>query len=262
MNIDTGWLRAGFVLLTTLLVWTGVAQAQRLGNGDGGRAQVTRAELEYMLAQVEGTSGSADVDEQELVRLRREAGLIRARLEEGDFQTGDRIELYVEGEGALTGEFTVSAGRVLRLPQVGDIPLAGVLRSELEEHLREQLSRFLRDPVVRARSYIRVTILGEVGNPGYYSVPTESLVTEALMQAGGPTRAANVTGIRIERDRQRIWQGRTMEQAVVEGRTLDQLSLRAGDRIILPKKRTLDARTLLHGAWIISSVVTLVTLIF
>src|SRR2546430_14391553 len=89
------------------------------------------------------------------------------------FQVGDRILLHVEGDSALTDTFTVVAGPALRLPDIGEISLAGVRRTDLEAHLTQQLSRYIKDPVVQARALIRVSVVGEVTRPGFYAVPVD-----------------------------------------------------------------------------------------
>jgi protein involved in polysaccharide export with SLBB domain len=74
-----------------------------------------------------------------------------------------------------------------------------------------------------------------VGAPGFYLLSSDELLTDALMRAGGPTGDAKVTSIRIERGDRKIWEGDPLQQAIAEGRTLDQLNLQAGDRIVVPQ---------------------------
>ena len=194
----------------------------------------TRKQLEELLDRLELASGSAAYDGDLRERARYEAALVRHRLQEGDFQVGDRILLRVDVEEALSDTFVVQEGRMLDLPEIGDVPLSGVLRAELEGHLTDYLARFLRDPVVRARSLVRLAVLGAVNRPGFYFLPSESLVDDALMTAGGPSTSANITDIRIERGEDPIWEGDPLQDAIVEGRTIDQLNLLAGDRILIP----------------------------
>jgi protein involved in polysaccharide export with SLBB domain len=122
---------------------------------------------------------------------------------------------------------------MITLPLFGDIPLTGVLRSEIEEHLTQELGRFIRNPVVRAEGLLRVSIQGSVGSPGFYVVPANMLLSEALMVAGGPG-TSNLDGLRIERGTERLMEGDDLREAVRQGRTLDQLNLQAGDQIYLP----------------------------
>ena len=88
-----------------------------------------------------------------------------------EFQIGDRILLRVEGDSSLTDTFTVSRGPALVLRVIGELSLAGVRRADVEPYLARQIGRFLKDPVVHARALIRLSILGEVGRPGFYAVP-------------------------------------------------------------------------------------------
>jgi protein involved in polysaccharide export with SLBB domain len=114
--------------------------------------------------------------------------------------------------------------------------LVGVLRSELENHLRSVLGQYLRNPVIRARSYIRISLLGEVAQPGYYVVPTDMVLSDALMRAGGPSGNAKLPAIRVEREGRAIWADQALQQAIAQGRTLDQLGLQAGDQVVVPRK--------------------------
>lgn len=185
------------------------------------QAYASRATLEQELRAVQG---------------RDEARLIKARLDSGDFRSGDRILLTVEGEKELSDTFTVGMAAELTLPQIGVIPLTGVLRAELSTRLTQALGRYLRSPVVRVRSLIRVSIEGEVGRPGFYALAPEMALMDALTAAGGLTRDAKLEKARIEREGAIVMSGRTLESAVRSGRTLDALNLRAGDRVFVPRR--------------------------
>jgi protein involved in polysaccharide export with SLBB domain len=262
MNASFRCFASAAVLLCAMTWGPGPAAAQVTAEWDAARVYVTRDALGGMLAQLEEAASSQAYSERLRERARGEASLIRTRLEEGDFQVGDRIHLRVEGEEALSDTFSVSAGRVLDLPSIGRISLGGVLRSELEDHLRQELGRFIREPAVRARSLIRVSITGEVASQGYYVVPTESVLSEALMMAGGPTREAKLDGIRIERGRESIWHGEELARAITEGRTIDQLNLRAGDQIVVPQQQRRDGMEILRNVlMIVPAITVLLTLI-
>jgi protein involved in polysaccharide export with SLBB domain len=150
-------------------------------------------------------------------------------------QVGDRILLQIEGDSTLTDTFTVSAGPALSLPGIGAVALAGVRRADLEAYLTRELARYLKNPVVHAHVLLRLSIAGEVEHPGFYAVPSDLVLADALMRAGGPTRDAVITKLRIERDRARIWEGESLQRAIAQGRTIDQLGLRAGDRVVIPR---------------------------
>jgi polysaccharide export outer membrane protein len=220
-------------VLASLCIFAGQAAAQVRG-WDATGLHATRAELQELLARYEAAASSSGGGG---AQVRMEAATIRQRLEEGDLRVGDRVLLLVEGHTQLSDTFNVVAGRKLVLPDIGDVPLAGVLRSELQEHLTAQLGRFVRNPTVRVRSLIRLEVLGLVAAPGFYAIPSDVLVTDALMLAGGPAPDADIDRVRLQRGREVLWEGDRLRAAVIEGRTLDQLGVRAGDGIFVPEKR-------------------------
>jgi len=184
----------------------------------------------------------------------REAAAIRARLARGDFSVGDRILLQVEGEPTLSDTFTVGLGGQLTLPLVGAVPLGGVLRSELQEYLTRRLAQNLRDPEVRTRSFVRLSIQGAVTHPGYFGVPADALLSDAVMAAGGTTQEANVARLRIERNGKPLWEGKALQQAIAEGRTLDDAGLVAGDQYIVPRRGGATAGDVLRFGGVLLSI--------
>lgn len=218
----------------------GPASAQQPGWDPRG-VQLTRGELEQMMEQYQMTATSSAESGEARAHARAEAELIRQRLSDGDLQVGDRIELVVEGHSDLNDTFNVVAGRMLVLPAIGEVPVGGVLRSELQQHLTTEIGRYIREPVVRARALVRLQIIGAVGVQGFYTVPSDVLVSDALMLAGGPAAAADLRKMTIQRGPTVIWSGDALQQAIQNGRTLDQLSIQAGDGIHVPARGgTLD----------------------
>ena len=216
---------AGAPFLLFFLAAARPGAAQQATRHDVGPSLATREQLQQALARLERDAHHPE-----------EAALIRSRLESGDFQAGDRIVVRVEGEQQLSDTFTVGPGPALLLPQIGDVPLGGVLRSELPERLEGHVARYVREPVVRVRPLIRVLVEGDVGKPGFYAVPPDLPLADVVTVAGGLTQRAKASGMRVERAGDVIWQGAPLQQALGRGLTLDQLSLRAGDRVFVPTR--------------------------
>jgi protein involved in polysaccharide export with SLBB domain len=163
------------------------------------------------------------------------------------FQAGDRILLLVEGDSALSDTFTVVAGPALQLPNIGEISLAGVHRSDLEAHLTRELGRYLKNPVVQASALIRVSVVGEVIRPGYYAVPIDLVLADALMLAGGATQTARVDRLSILRGNSALWSGNKLQGEIARGATLEELGVRAGDRIQVPGQRDPESQWRIIG---------------
>jgi polysaccharide export outer membrane protein len=169
------------------------------------------------------------------------AAALRAQQASEGFQPGDVIQLDVEGDTVFTGTFTVGPGPSLTLPVIGAIPLEGVRRSEVEQHLKRHLGRYFKNSVVHAKALIRLSIVGEVTRPGIYAVATDLVLADALMVAGGPTALAKFTATRIERGGGRLVDADRLQQALAQGMTVDDLRLRAGDRIFVPRQRDAES---------------------
>lgn len=177
------------------------------------------------------------------------------------FQVGDRVLLHVEGDSVLSDTFTVVTGPALRLPEIGEISLEGVPRTEIEAHLTKELGRFLKDPVVEARALIRVSVLGEVVRPGYYAVPVDLVLADALMVAGGATTDARVEQLKIMRGSAALWSGNRLQSEIARGATLEQLGMRAGDRIQIPRSHHDPESKWRIAGIVITSLATAVTVI-
>ncbi|HWP38052.1 MAG TPA: polysaccharide biosynthesis/export family protein [Gemmatimonadales bacterium] len=200
------------------------------------KVYATRADLENRLAYLDQVLASTAYSDGLKRRATEEVQGIRERLRRGDFQVGDRILLEVEGEAALTDSFTVAEGPRLRLPVIGDLEMSGILRAELETHLSERLARFLRQPRLRARPLMRIGVDGAVARPGFVTVPAELVLADVLVAAGGASPTARTDRIRVERNNVAILEGAEVENALREGRTLDQLGIQAGDRLVVPQR--------------------------
>jgi protein involved in polysaccharide export with SLBB domain len=222
--------------LVALVVFScpALASGQLLLDADPGSSVRSRAELEELLGLYEEAIRSPAYSATVKQDLAEEADRIRSRLQDGDFKLGDRIVLSVQGEPTLPDTVAVEGGPKITLPLFGEISLRGVLRSEVEGRITEALSVFLRDPVVRAEGLMRVSVQGAVGAPGFYVVPADMLLSEALMTAGGPGQTAQLEDLRIERGVEVLMEGDALQEALRQGLSLDQLNLQAGDQVVVP----------------------------
>ena len=167
---------------------------------------------------------------------RNKAAALRVRLRDGDFRAGDRIRLVLDGSVTQDDTIPVVAGSKVQLKDVGEISLAGVLRSELQSHMSTQIARFMKDVRVRATPLVRLSVLGPVGKPGFFYMPPDIPLGDAVMRAGGPSGNADLNKSVIRRNTEELYDSRNTRTAMNEGLTLDQLSLRDGDSIEVGEK--------------------------
>jgi hypothetical protein len=171
-----------------------------------------------------------------------EAWLLRNRLEKGDFQEGDRIVIMLESTVAKSRIDTVvvRAGKVVQFPQMDDLKLEGVLRSELTDAVEKHMARYLRDPRARTTPLIRIAVMGSVGRQGYYDTAADIPLTDLIMKAGGPGGDTDLGKIIIRRGSDIIWSGDDTKTAVHDGLSLDRLHLRAGDEVYITPRRNIS----------------------
>jgi hypothetical protein len=217
------------------------------GAQTGGSVQPSaRREFESR-AEIEAQAKTAEAQHRP-----NEAWLLRQRLEKGDFQDGDRIVIHVQGNALMPKDFaaipetnTVRAGRRLEFYRMADLPLDGVLRSELNDKLTEHFAQYIREPIVRSTPLVRVAVIGLVGKPGYVYTLADNPLSDVIMQAGGPGTDANMAGIVIRRGADVIWDAQDTRAALADGMSLDRLHLRAGDEIFVPQQNHISWMTAL-----------------
>lgn len=225
-----------------LAVGTAVAVAQeRPQTARERQLYMTRAELVALVDFYDRSEASPAYSPRLRERAAFLGGVVQDRLTEGDFQVGDRVVVTLEGATPTSDTLAVGQEKKLHFPELGDVPLAGVLRSELQGVLAEYLGSYVRDPQLVAQALIRIQLSGSVGAPGFYTMPSEVPLPDAIMLAGGPAGNVDLGAIRIERRGRTIISGDRIQDALAAGQTLDQLGLQGGDHIVVPQQFPLGA---------------------
>ena len=196
---------------------------------------------------------------------RAEAAALRARLREGDFRVGDKIAMRTESSlnlpeslaEVLNATHTLRENKVLRLPNMPDLSLDGVLRSELDSVLNAHLARSLRSVRAHAEPTLQVLVSGPVGKPGYYPAEPDMLVTDVIMQVG-PAGNADLRKSVLKRDGKEIVSRDSLQAAIRNGATLDRLDFRSGDELVVGERSTRNWMTYLSAISALSGIAWLV----
>ena len=108
--------------------------------------------------------------------------------------------------------YTVNAEGEIDFPVIGKIHVAGMKREEIAKFIKDKLiaDNLVKDPVVTVEFMnLYVSVLGEVNNPGRFSIDRDRLtVLDALSMAGDLTIYGNrykVLVLRQEGDTQRVY---------------------------------------------------------
>lgn len=97
--------------------------------------------------------------------------------------------------------YLVSSSGTIQYPGLGAVNVQGMTRTEIINELTERLTQFVTDVTVDVRILnFKVTVLGEVQNPGVYTIKDERLtVPQALGLAGDLTSDGKRNNIMILR---------------------------------------------------------------
>lgn len=114
-----------------------------------------------------------------------------------------RIQVYHE-PGLSLEDAQVTAAGMVRMPLVGDVPVAGLSAGEASDVIAGRLGdRYLVSPqvtvFVKKAVSRRITVDGEVREPGLFPVEGRLGLVQAVAMAKGPTRLASLKQVVVVR---------------------------------------------------------------
>jgi polysaccharide biosynthesis/export protein len=119
---------------------------------------------------------------------------------------GDIIDINVWEQKDLTTEVMVRPDGTITMPLVGDLQAKNKTPTQVRDDIKKALANFLKlqagnEVTVAVKTYAsyRFTVNGEVSRPGLYTNPDYVRVSDAIALAGGPTRWAKRSDIRVLR---------------------------------------------------------------
>jgi len=115
----------------------------------------------------------------------------------------DVIQVFVWKEPELSTDVVVRPDGNVSLPLIGELPAHGKTSVQLQGEIAWKLSEYLAEPIVnvivKEVNSAKVSVLGEVKNPGVYKIGNRATLLDAVAMAGGFTEYAkrdNITVIR------------------------------------------------------------------
>jgi hypothetical protein len=201
-----------------------------------------------LIAQTSGSPASPPLGRVQLQAMARaadsagrkeEAFTLRTRLQNGDFEVGDRITVTYKGlvlKG--TEEDTVQAGRILHLQTpLGDMNLTGMLAPELQDSLNARVAMYFKNTPVQATVMLRLAISGAVRSAGFFYVKPDTPLSDLIMKTGGQDPNADLQNVIIRRGTQVLWTNQDVRSALLDGVTVERLNLEPGDEVVVGAKQ-------------------------
>src|SRR5438094_542285 len=150
---------------------------------------------------------------------------------------GDDLTINVWGAVDSTLVRTVDRNGRIVLPKVGDLRIWGLSFVQADRLIRDELARYFRGfqtsvTMGRLRT-VNVYVVGEVCQPGVYTLSSLSTVTNGLFSAGGPTKLGSLREVRLIRGGYQVARLDLYDFLQRGDRTRDY-RLESGDTIFVP----------------------------
>lgn len=153
---------------------------------------------------------------------------------------GDEIEVTVYRHDNLTRTIVVPPSGIIFVPLAGEMNVMDVSAAELRRVITRGMSEYIVSPQVNVEVKVRrsqkVIVLGEVHNPGVYTIHGPIHALEAIGLAGGFTPEATqkqVLLIRQNKDHL-VDSVLNIEQAIKNGGLAQDMEIKKGDVLYIP----------------------------
>jgi protein involved in polysaccharide export with SLBB domain len=117
---------------------------------------------------------------------------------------GDQLIIRIWGQVDFNAQLTVDRSGAVYLPQVGEIHVAGLPYSQVQQHIRDAVSHIYKSfdlevEMGQLRS-IQVFVVGQARRPGTYTLSSLSTLVTALFATGGPSVQGSLRDIQLRRN--------------------------------------------------------------
>lgn len=116
---------------------------------------------------------------------------------------GDELQIRIWGQVQASLRVIVDRSGQVYIPQVGQVSVAGLHYSDLEEHLKKEVSKDFKNFDLTANigrlHSIQVVVVGDARYPGTYTISSLSTLVNAIFVSGGPTAQGSLRHIQVRR---------------------------------------------------------------
>lgn len=171
---------------------------------------------------------------------------------------GDNIRVDMYDLPQFSGEYQIPAGGVIQMPIIGNLSVEGLTLEQAAKVIAKAYVRIIKRPLVtislQAARPLNVWLSGEINRPGSYSLPLANgggtrpsvqfpTLPQALEKAGGILATADIRRVIVRRRLQgnievsityNLW------DYLQTGQTTQDITLRDGDRILVPAQTAIN----------------------
>lgn len=151
---------------------------------------------------------------------------------------GDEVIVDVWGASQNTIQETISPDGAIQVDGVGPVYLSGMTVKEANDYLKSELGKIYSNPDTQIKLTvgqirgIQVNVMGEVENPGTYTLSSFATVFHALYQAGGMNEIGTLRSVKVYRNNQLL---ATLDiyDYILNGKMADDVRLMDDDVIVV-----------------------------
>lgn len=192
-----------------------------------------------LTALLAGCATGQDLPEAELQQLDRS--------DEGplyEIGPGDNLQIFVWENPELSTSVPVRPDGHINTPLVEDLQAAGRTPTELARDMEEELSRYVRDPVITVivsgfvgQPDAQIRVVGEAAEPQALLYRERMTLLDVMIEVGGLTEFAAGNRAQLIRtvDGERRSQTVRLDDLVREGDISANAAVRPGDILIIPE---------------------------
>jgi polysaccharide export outer membrane protein len=156
-----------------------------------------------------------------------------------DYPIGPGDELLIRTWGQIDVNYRAVVDRTgtIFIPRIGAFSVAGVKFRDLHDYLQREIGRYYKNfelnvTAGRLRS-IQVFVVGQVVQPGSYTVSSLSTLVDALFAAGGPMKRGSMRRIQVKRNGTLVTTF-DLYDLIVGGDKTKDVVLQSGDVVYVP----------------------------
>jgi polysaccharide export outer membrane protein len=175
---------------------------------------------------------------------------------ESVLRPGDLVRVTVFRKPELTAEMEVAGDGTLIHPLYRTIRAGGLTPEALEGQVRTFLLRYEAEPSFVIEPLVRVTALGEVRRPDVFIVRPNFTIFQLVAEAGGINDRGNTRAVTLVREgsERRLDLSRP-------GADDGQLTVRSGDVLVVPQRRSVFREVLLPAASLTGTAIAIINLL-
>lgn len=159
----------------------------------------------------------------------------------------DVLNIVIVGVELGLNDIMIGPDGYVNLPYAGSVKLAGLTVPAATKILSERLGEYMKIPsmslIIKQYGPRKVYVMGEVKNPGMYSLSSDYMnVFAALSSAGGIAkkgRTKQIAVVRVNNDKVNV-QKVDIERFIKNQDITQNIALKDGDMIYVPKSNKID----------------------